>query len=343
MASNYPITATGAAAAAALATALGAAITVGGIAGDPTTTRGDMSFRGDAGGGTTAQTRLAVGTTGQVLTVASGEPTWAAPAGSSPTTTRGDLIARGASADQRLAIGANGYVLTSDGTDPVWAAPSSASTTLYASDCTAENGSESASISGSGAASTLTLTASSTARVYGTSGATAARIVCALPAGTRDVEIEFLVTAVSGMNSGGYRYLSFGLRSTADGANPTSTFWGASFPDSGGSVYEGNLLSGGNAPSYSASAAHAPTSVDKWFRVTMRPRAPFIAVMTGAGTAGARPPTWVPATNGTPNPTTTQTPSVADTATMSLAIVLQSFGSGGASSITGNLTVRVGL
>lgn len=81
MASNYPITATGAAAAAALATALGAAITVGGIAGDPTTTRGDMSFRGDAGGGTTAQTRLAVGTTGQVLTVTdAGEPTWRTPA-----------------------------------------------------------------------------------------------------------------------------------------------------------------------------------------------------------------------------------------------------------------------
>lgn len=44
--------------------------------------------------------------------------------GGSPTTTRGDLIRRGASADQRLALGASGYVLTSDGTDPVWAAPS---------------------------------------------------------------------------------------------------------------------------------------------------------------------------------------------------------------------------
>ena len=41
--------------------------------------------------------------------------------GSSPTTTRGDLIARGASADQRLAIGALGYSLLSDGTDPTWA------------------------------------------------------------------------------------------------------------------------------------------------------------------------------------------------------------------------------
>lgn len=40
---------------------------------------------------------------------------------SSPTTTRGDLIVRGASADQRLAVGASGRVLRSDGTDPAWA------------------------------------------------------------------------------------------------------------------------------------------------------------------------------------------------------------------------------
>lgn len=37
------------------------------------------------------------------------------------TTTRGDIIARGVSADQRLAIGAANTVLTSDGTDPSWA------------------------------------------------------------------------------------------------------------------------------------------------------------------------------------------------------------------------------
>src|SRR5690606_4750613 len=35
-------------------------------------------------------------------------------------TTRGDLIARGASAPQRLALGTAGYVLGSDGTDAVW-------------------------------------------------------------------------------------------------------------------------------------------------------------------------------------------------------------------------------
>ncbi len=41
----------------------------------------------------------------------------------SPTTTRGDLIARGATIDERLPIGAAGQVLTSDGVDPVYADP----------------------------------------------------------------------------------------------------------------------------------------------------------------------------------------------------------------------------
>jgi hypothetical protein len=40
--------------------------------------------------------------------------------GSTPTTTRGDMIYRGASADDRLPIGSLGAFLMSDGTDPVW-------------------------------------------------------------------------------------------------------------------------------------------------------------------------------------------------------------------------------
>jgi hypothetical protein len=38
----------------------------------------------------------------------------------SPTTTRGDIIRRGASDDERLALGTSGYALISDGTDPAW-------------------------------------------------------------------------------------------------------------------------------------------------------------------------------------------------------------------------------
>lgn len=38
----------------------------------------------------------------------------------SPTTTRGDLIRRGASADERVAVGADNALLSSNGTDPGW-------------------------------------------------------------------------------------------------------------------------------------------------------------------------------------------------------------------------------
>jgi energy-coupling factor transporter ATP-binding protein EcfA2 len=40
----------------------------------------------------------------------------------SPTTTRGDLIARGATSNQRLALGATGQVVQSNGTDAVFGA-----------------------------------------------------------------------------------------------------------------------------------------------------------------------------------------------------------------------------
>ena len=46
---------------------------------------------------------------------------WAETAESSPTTTRGDIIYRGASADQRLAKGTSGQYLQIGANDPVWA------------------------------------------------------------------------------------------------------------------------------------------------------------------------------------------------------------------------------
>lgn len=62
-------------------------------------------------------------TNGQVLAWNSGTSRWTPTTiatSSSPTTTRGDIIRRGASADERLALGTSGYVLSSDGTDVVW-------------------------------------------------------------------------------------------------------------------------------------------------------------------------------------------------------------------------------
>lgn len=62
-------------------------------------------------------------TSGQALAWNSGTSQWEPTSASAitVTTTRGDLIVRGASADQRLALGASGSYLRSNGTDAGWA------------------------------------------------------------------------------------------------------------------------------------------------------------------------------------------------------------------------------
>lgn len=86
----------------------------------PMTTSGDIIYGGTAGTGT----RLAKGTDGQYLVLASGLPSWATFAGlSNPMTTGGDIIYGGASGTPtRLANGTAGQFLTSSGgtSAPTW-------------------------------------------------------------------------------------------------------------------------------------------------------------------------------------------------------------------------------
>lgn len=110
----------------------------------PNTTRGDLTVRGAS-----SNTRLVVGSANTYLKSDGTDPSWAqvsltagvtgtlpiANGGTAnttataafdalaPTTTRGDLVYRGASSNGRLAIGSNGKVLTSDGTDASWQTP----------------------------------------------------------------------------------------------------------------------------------------------------------------------------------------------------------------------------
>jgi hypothetical protein len=86
---------------------------------NPMTTVGDIIIEG-AG---PAPTRLAIGTAGQVLTVASGLPSWqnSAAGFTNPMTTAGDLItAAGGGAPLRLPAGAANQVLTIVSGAPTW-------------------------------------------------------------------------------------------------------------------------------------------------------------------------------------------------------------------------------
>ena len=95
------------------------------------TTAGDLDYYTSA----TAKTRVAIGTSGQSLTVVGGVPAWAA----SPTsvlTAKGDVLtATGANTIARLGVGANDTVLIADSTTATglkWGTPAAGSMTQLA-------------------------------------------------------------------------------------------------------------------------------------------------------------------------------------------------------------------
>lgn len=91
---------------------------------NPETTLGDIAYRSST---SNVNTRLGIGTSGQVLTVAAGVPSWATPSDQTPLTTKGDLFTF-STLDARLGVGANNTVLTADSAEATglkWAAPAS--------------------------------------------------------------------------------------------------------------------------------------------------------------------------------------------------------------------------
>ena len=99
---------------------------------NPETTLGDISFRSST---SNVNTRLGIGSSGQVLTVAAGVPSWATPTDQTPLTTKGDLFTF-STVDARLAVGTNGQVLTADSAEATglkFATPASGGMTLLAS------------------------------------------------------------------------------------------------------------------------------------------------------------------------------------------------------------------
>jgi hypothetical protein len=89
---------------------------------NPETTLGDISYRSAV---SNTNTRLGIGTAGQVLAVSGGVPAWTTTADVTPLTTKGDLFTF-TTEDARLPVGTDGYTLVADSVEATglkWAAP----------------------------------------------------------------------------------------------------------------------------------------------------------------------------------------------------------------------------
>jgi len=161
---------------------------------------------------------------------------------------------------------------------------------LYASDATAESGSATASISGTGASSTFTLSTTNQTVAYRFNATTSPRILLPIPQGTFRIELELGITAASGFTSAGSIYFAAALR--PGGGGTPSRLWGAAWNDASGTVYYQDLTTDTNTGGASALSTISSPAANSWMRVVWDCTSRWLSPCFGTGVAGARPVSW---------------------------------------------------
>jgi hypothetical protein len=232
---------------------------------NPETTTGDIAYRSAT---SNTNTRLAIGTTGQVLTVAAGVPSWATPTDQTPLTTKGDVFTF-STVDARLGVGANGTILTADSAEATglkWAAPAvaGASWSILNSGGTALTGAATVTVSGisgkdkilvlfdqassaSGASTIAVRFNTDTASNYYRYGATVANSGIGIRAGAAASFEIGLMSAnaasrvcgyllMSGANASGVKQITLAGSGTTDGSSDMQAYMLGGYYDSSSTI-----------------------------------------------------------------------------------------------------------
>jgi hypothetical protein len=256
--------------------------------------------------------------------------------------------------DFLVADGAGGLQLASTDTAAVRTvigAIGTTTTTLYASDGTAANGAgvdATASVSGTGSGSTLTMVVGNTSRLLTGSGVACGTWVSPSIARTvKRVTLYLRSTVANNFVSAGWRYLQMSLRRASE-SPPASMLLGVAANDAN-AFYGGNLR--GNSASFASynfgtlSGVTPLLGTDRWLRVMweLDDNGPRVRFAAGATTGSTRPTLWTPINVDTQTQAASRTDlGSLGTSDAQIILGLESYGgSGGASTLTLSLTMEV--